>query len=213
MKSKIIGGVVAALCLLAVISIFWYTQNKDDTNENTPSMPIDETVQLDFYQKIKNKESIDALVLGDSIGANSGASQHAARWDIKFKDLLFNEYGVAMNLNNVSVPGTDSMFGIIKINQEINLKDYDLVILCFGQNDNEAFISTYYESLIRAIRKANKNIEIISILESSLMDYTSKANAILSLAKAYSTIGVRPYKENKIFQETLKILSFVIQSI
>ncbi len=28
-----------------------------------------------------------------------------------------------------------------------------------------------------------------------------------------SSIGVRPYKENKIFQETLKILSFVIQSI
>ena len=27
------------------------------------------------------------------------------------------------------------------------------------------------------------------------------------------SIGVRPYKENKIFQETLKILSFVIQSI
>lgn len=28
-----------------------------------------------------------------------------------------------------------------------------------------------------------------------------------------NSIGVRPYKENKIFQETLKILSFVIQSI
>ena len=32
-------------------------------------------------------------------------------------------------------------------------------------------------------------------------------------AQKYNSIGVRPYKENKIFQETLKILSFVIQSI
>ena len=36
---------------------------------------------------------------------------------------------------------------------------------------------------------------------------------IASICSAQFSIGVRPYKENKIFQETLKILSFVIQSI
>lgn len=190
MKTKkflwMILTVILLLSIGGVLFCFQSQENSSLPDEQALEEPKDKVVELTVYKKIKNKQSINVLVIGDSIGANSGASEHSSRWDVKFRNLFTEEFDIPVNLTNISVPGTDSMFGIVKLNQEIDLNDFDLVIVCFGQNDNEDFIDVYYEALIRTIRTNNDEIEIVPILESAQKEYTPKMNSIKNIAVGYN---------------------------
>lgn len=52
--------------------------------------------------------------------------------------------------------------------------DYDLAIICYGQNDALEGFSTNYEAVIRAIERKYSDCSIISTLESSQREYTEK---------------------------------------
>ena len=52
--------------------------------------------------------------------------------------------------------------------------DYDLAVICYGQNDREQDFSLYYESIIRALRSKFSKCSVISILESSQRTYTNQ---------------------------------------
>ena len=62
---------------------------------------------------------------------------------------------------------------------------YDLVVLCYGQNDSNANFSLYYESIIRAVKIRYPKASIICILESSQKDYTEKIQLIEEIANHY----------------------------
>ncbi len=64
--------------------------------------------------------------------------------------------------------------------------DYDLAIICYGQNDGAEGFSTNYEFIIRAIRSKYTDCSIISILESSQREYTEKMTTIQSICEHYS---------------------------
>lgn len=64
--------------------------------------------------------------------------------------------------------------------------DYDLAIICYGQNDATDGFSTNYESIIRAIRSKYSDCSIISILESSQREYTEKMTTIQNICEHYS---------------------------
>lgn len=64
--------------------------------------------------------------------------------------------------------------------------DYDLAIICYGQNDGIDGFSTNYESILRAIRSKYPDCSIISILESSQRTYTEKMTTIQSICEHYS---------------------------
>ena len=61
--------------------------------------------------------------------------------------------------------------------------DYDLAIICYGQNDSADGFSTNYESIIQAIRSKYPGCSIISILESSQQTYTEKMTTIQSICE------------------------------
>ena len=61
--------------------------------------------------------------------------------------------------------------------------DYDLAIICYGQNDSADGFSTSYESIIQAIRSKYPGCSIISILESSQQTYTEKMTTIQSICE------------------------------
>lgn len=63
--------------------------------------------------------------------------------------------------------------------------DYDLVVLCYGQNDSRDNFGLYYESIIRAVKIKYQKASIISILESSQKDYTEKMQIIQDIAEHY----------------------------
>lgn len=77
--------------------------------------------------------------------------------------------------------------------------DYDLAIICYGQNDRTEDFSLYYESIITAISGKWPDCSIISILESSQKEYTEKMVTIQSICDYYDipvVDTIEPFQAN-----------------
>lgn len=129
---------------------------------------------------------VNVLIVGDSIGAGDGASDNADhRWANLLKTNIESKYGVAVNLTNVSMGGNSSYAGYVRTMALDDDISYDLVVLCYGQNDSETNFGLYYESIIRAVKIRYPKASIICIQESSQRDYTEKMLTIETIADHY----------------------------
>lgn len=92
----------------------------------------------------------------------------------------------SVHLTNVSMGGNASYAGYVRTMVLNDDTDYDLVVICYGQNDSTDGFSTDYEALVRAIRNKYTNSSIISILESSQKEYTEKMITIQNICAQYN---------------------------
>ncbi len=140
-----------------------------------------------FYQKLADGFDVNILIIGDSIGEGSGASSSSSFWVPLLQADLKKSYDKSkISFTNVSMGGNASYAGYVRtmaLNDDV---DYDLAIICYGQNDGIDGFSTNYESIIRAIRSKYPDCSIISILESSQREYTEKMTTIQSICEHYS---------------------------
>lgn len=88
-----------------------------------------------------------------------------------------------VSVTNISMGGNASYAGYVRTMALNNDVDYDLAIICYGQNDGIDGFSTNYESILRAIRSKYPDCSIISILESSQRTYTEKMTTIQSICE------------------------------
>lgn len=139
---------------------------------------------LSAYEKIAAGENINVLVVGDSIGQGTGAT-NARGWATMLPEWIEQEYDIDCNLTNISMGGNTTYAGIIRTKTLDDGIDYDMVIICFGENDQEETISSEYEALIRTILYKYANCSIISILESSQREYTNKIQTIIDIDEYY----------------------------
>ncbi len=137
-----------------------------------------------FYQKLNKGEDVNILINGDSIGAGSGASKGNS-WTDLIKSYVESEYQVSCNVANISLGGNGSYAGYVLLNALDDGTDYDLMVVCYGQNDEEAPFFTEYEALIRSALKKYPSLNIISVLESSQREYTEKMREIEEIAEYY----------------------------
>lgn len=136
-----------------------------------------------FYQKLTDGFDVNVLVVGDSIAENG---QGENGWCTLLQNNLKKTYNNRVSFTNVSMGGNASYAGYVRtiaLNDDVN---YDLAIICYGQNDDTEGFSTNYESIIRAIRSKYPDCSIISILESSQREYTEKMTTIRSICEHYS---------------------------
>ena len=136
-----------------------------------------------FYQKLSDEFDVNVLVVGDSIAENG---QGEKGWCTLLQNNLRKTYGNSVSFTNVSMGGNASYAGYVRtmaLNDDVN---YDLAIICYGQNDSTDGFSTNYESIIRAIRSRYPDCSIISVLESSQKTYTEKMTTIQSICEHYS---------------------------
>lgn len=136
-----------------------------------------------FYQKLVDGFDVNVLVVGDSI-AEGGQGEKG--WCTLLQNNLRRTYGNSVSFTNVSMGGNASYAGYVRtmaLNDDV---DYDLAIICYGQNDGLDGFSTNYESIIRAIRSKYPDCSIISILESSQRTYTEKMTTIQNICERYS---------------------------
>ena len=132
---------------------------------------------LNAYQKLACGEDIRLLIVGDSIGAMPWTNDVAA-W-------IEDNYLVGCTIKNISLGSNTSYSGFVS---EKLLEDgiaYDLVIVCYGQNDVPQGFAADYEALIREVLIKNKFPSVIAVLESSQREYTEKMQAISELAGYY----------------------------
>ena len=125
------------------------------------------------------------LIIGDSIGNNAGASNASLGWTALVSKHLEDQYGIHVTLTNVSMGGNTSYAGYVRTMALSDNIDYDLAILCYGQNDNLENFGLYYESIIRAVNSKYTKCSIISILESAQREYTEKITTIENIAEYY----------------------------
>ena len=71
-----------------------------------------------------------------------------------------------------------------------NNNNYDVVIVCYGQNDEEQNFSFYYEQMLQAIINKWPSCQLITILESSQREYTPKICSIQQLGEKYQAYVV-----------------------
>lgn len=138
-----------------------------------------------FYQKLADGFDANILIVGDSIGEGAGTETDGQQWFKQLQAYLQNVNKGKVSVTNVSMGGNTSYAGYVRT---MALKDdvnYDLAIICYGQNDRTDGFSTNYESIIRAIRSRYPDCSIISILESSQREYTEKMMAIQSICEHY----------------------------
>ena len=138
---------------------------------------------LTLKEKIQKGYTINILINGDSLAEGNSETS----WSNQISELLKEKYDLPVNMTNISLGGNSSYAGYTRINSfDDNNTLYDLVIICYGQNDiDDGNFPIMYESLIRTTHKKYPNATIIAILESAQKEYTSKINSIMDICNKY----------------------------
>lgn len=155
--------------------------------------------------KEQSSNTLKVLIVGDSIGEGAGASDPSLKWYKYLIPYMKETYGVKLDITNVSMGGNTSYAGYVRVMELDDKEDYDLAIICYGENDKPENFSLYYESILWAISNKYPSCRLMTILESSQRDYTEKIQIIQSLSEHYGayvadTIAAfnnsgRPYEE------------------
>lgn len=139
-----------------------------------------------FLWKNSSQNCTSLLIVGDSIGEGAGASDPSLKWYKYLIPYVKEHYGDKLEITNVSMGGNTSYAGYVRTMELDDGKDYDIVIVCYGENDKEEKFSFYYEQMLQAIRKRWPSCQLITILESSQREYTPKMQDIQSLSAKYN---------------------------
>lgn len=137
-----------------------------------------------------NSNQLKVLIVGDSISEGSGASDPSLHWYKYLIPYMKETYGVKLDITNVSLGGTRSYAGYVRLMQLDDEEDYDLAIICYGENDLPEELSLYYESILYTIRHKYPDCKLMTILESSQREYTDKIKTIQSLSDYYGAYVV-----------------------
>ena len=129
--------VLLFIILFLVVSIFEYNNGsvKHVTEKISTVFHKNQTSDLDFYEKIKNKKNINILVIGDSIGESDGVNSEQA-WYTKLSRWFDSEYNIKANVKLLTHPGGGILNGLSEYSKNI-ASGYDLIIVCYGQNDRQ----------------------------------------------------------------------------
>ncbi len=142
--------------------------------ETWPSgLPIfDEKALPRTIQKLRNKETVSVVLLGDSIstGCNASGWANSAPHQPPYQDLLLqhlkNTYSPDITLTNLAVGGTSTPWGISRVPDVVAAKP-DLVILAFGMNDSSGRSAEEYKAntaeMIKATREYSPGTEFILV--------------------------------------------------
>ncbi len=178
-KKTVIVTVLAIISILVIGGIVYrgrrYVESTRIASEN----------YISVYEKLSAGESVNVIIVGDSIAQGTGASDGKS-WAKLLKAGIEEEYGVTCNMTNVSMGGNTSIAGIVR---EMALDDgisYDLAVICYGENDlDDEYFAANYEGIVRGIKAKYAGCSIISVLESSQREFTNKINQIIAIDEYY----------------------------
>lgn len=200
-RKNLIYGIVIVILVALLGVLLWISKVEDDKRSaelqalNTKLYQEEQEKQTalkqqeaedSFYQKLADGFDANILIVGDSIGEGAGTETDGQQWFKQLQAYLQNVNKGKVSVTNVSMGGNTSYAGYVRtmaLNDDV---DYDLAIVCYGQNDRTDGFSTNYESIIQAIRTKYPDCSIISILESSQREYTEKMTTIQSICEHYS---------------------------
>lgn len=143
-------------------------------------------IEDSFYQKLNDGFDVNILIVGDSIGAGGGTQTDGKQWFRQLKYYIEKTYHVSVGMTNVSMGGNASYAGYVRVMTLDDEVNYDLAVICYGQNDSLNGFARNYEAMIQAIQTKYPDCSIISILESSQREYTAKMLQIQEICAHYN---------------------------
>ena len=177
-KKNLIMALVV-LCPFILLPIIFST-----LGPSSKAFPTKKYVSV--YEKLIDGAPVNILVVGDSISAGAGSTKGHS-WAVQIPELIKTTYGSECHLTNLSIGGTTSVAGIVKEEMLDDGVNYDLVIICYGENDvDDATFSSSYEGIIRSSQSKYPGCSIICVIESSQREYTSKINTIINIAQFHN---------------------------
>ncbi len=194
--------IILIVVMVAVVGILMWGEKRKSDARNEELAKLNEQIVAEnqakaealkrkeaedsFYQKLADGFDVNVLVVGDSIGEGAGTQTDGQQWYKQLQMYLETVNNGKVSVTNVSMGGNASYAGYVRTMALNDGVDYDLAIICYGQNDGVDGFSTNYESIIRAIRGKYPDCSIISILESSQRAYTEKMITIQNICEHYS---------------------------
>lgn len=138
-----------------------------DTEENVDSSKV-----KGFINKLKAKQDVKILILGDDMALSIGRSSDAGIWSDGVKNLIETTYGSKVNLTLLAKEGATLETGLTTT-KENDMSGYDLTILCYGNNDSKASrkvsdVKEDYTEMVKNIKDKSPDSLMIAVLESSL---------------------------------------------
>ena len=122
------------------------------------------------YNKLINEKELTVSYLGGSVTGGHGSSSEATRWrTLTHKWIKDNFPNANVIMNNAHLGSSGSHLGAYKIQTEVIPQGTDLLFIEFAVNDaykktyQEGKSGFYYESIIRQIREALPECEIVSV--------------------------------------------------
>ena len=169
-------------------------------------------------RKLRDKEPLNLVVLGDSISAGYNASGFvkAPPFMPPYPELVTHElerhYGAPIQLTNISVAGQTTSWGLQQT-AAVSAAQPDLVILAFGMNDSHRLKTEVYLSntrqIIQQVKAATPGAELV-LVASSLPNPDLSRERIETLAqfeaglKQMSGPGVAVADVTAVWTELLK---------
>ena len=149
------------------------------------------------FEKLDKGEGLAVTVFGDSIsvGANAsgltGAEPYLPPYADLFAQWLGSHYGSKIDLHNPSIGGKDSQWGVDTVEENVNFRQNDLVIVALGGNDSltppEKLVENF-RTIISAIRAKYPETEFV-------VTATSYANELLKGSFCGNQMIFSPYMD------------------
>lgn len=168
------------------------TGSKEADEKENAEEQLDSSKIKGFINKIKTKQDVKVLMLGDDMAMSVGKTSDAGIWSDGVKNLIETTYGSKVSLTVLAKEGATTETGVAAT-KENDISGYDLVILCYGNNDSKQSIKTSavkenYTNIVGNIKAKSPDALMISILESSLELNNAYRLAIVEVATNNSLI-------------------------
>lgn len=160
-------------------------KNQEEQVQETVAKNTEESLNL--YEKLKNKEAVRLLILGDGIALSQGRTSENGVWERGIASLITSNYGSEVEVKSLAKAGASSAVGYDIVNSN-DISNFDLIIMCYGQNDNNTAVNTNqfklnYENIVSKVKESNPNGTIIPILPNTLQIDNAYRNMIQQIAK------------------------------
>lgn len=150
-----------------------------------------EAAKYSFYQKLENGYGTDILILGDSTAADADFSALSEHLQSKY----LSASGSAVNVTNLANADGNLLCDVLRVNEMPDKPDYDLAILCYGQNDSGNDVTQNFESLIVALKRRFPDCSIICTIEPGFHAITTELQAMTDVCSAHHVPVINLFSE------------------
>ncbi len=165
------------------------TFDEDDSSKTDESNAIKEKLKkYDVYQKMREGLQINALFLGN--GAATSVSSGNNQWVFDAVAIWEREYGLDVQGGNYARVNTTAYYGYTMMNEYPRGLRYDIVVVCYGAEDDPEDFAFYYDGLLRSIKNQNSKCEIYCIIEANADGYNENADTVRMLCDFYGGVCI-----------------------